>query len=425
MQRFFFNQEIVMLETIPTRAICLAKFSERLKSECYGRKVVSSYPSCVDRFVDYLERKGLTVYTVQPTEVDRYLKALRMVRKRRGCVARKSLRKVHRAAIHMLLRLFHDQWPPVPAALSEAESLHRQFVAGYDAWMIDVHGLAANTRCYRCAESHRFLAWWAERASGNPLSQISVSELDAFLHWRSSCVCRASLAVVVGSLRGVLRYLHESGRAPVDLSAAIHGPRLYALAGVPSALRAEDLTRMLGSAQAKRSPLGRRDYAILTLLATYGLRAGELVALRLEDIDWRNELIRVRHTKTKTRSELPLLRKPAEAILAYLRHGRPQTQRREVFLRTLAPFHPLSGPSPLFKIIARNLVDAHSIPPGKRGPHALRHARAASLLRGAVPLKTIGDVLGHRSPQSTMIYLKLATRELREVALDLPVGAAS
>jgi site-specific recombinase XerD len=225
-------------------------------------------------------------------------------------------------------------------------------------------------------------------------------------------------------MRSFLRYLHESGQVPVDLSAAIHGPRVYALDSIPSALRAEDVTRLLESARAKRSPLGRRDYAILTLLATYGLRAGELVALRLEDIDWRNELIRVRHTKTKTYSELPLLRKPAEVILAYLRHGRPQTQQREVFLRSLAPYHPLT-PGPLNKIIARNLVDAHSIPPGKRGPHALRHARAASLLRGAVPLKTIGDVLGHRSPASTMVYLKMATRELREVALDLPVGVAS
>ena len=414
-----------MLETSPTRAICLAKFSERLKSECYGRNVVSSYPSCVERFVDYLERKGLTVYSVQPTEVDRYLKALRMVRKRRGCLARKSLRKVHRAAIHMLLRLFHDRWPPVPAALSEAESLRRQFVAGYDAWLNEVRGIAGNTRCYRCAEAHRLLAWWAERASGNPLSRLLVSDLDAFLQWRSARLSRGSVAVVVGSLRSVLRYLRESGQVPVDLSATIHGPRLYALDGIPSALRGEDITKMLQSARAKRSPLGRRDYAVLTLLATYGLRAGELVALRLEDVDWRNELIRIRHTKTKTRSELPLLRKPAEAILAYLRYGRPQTERREVFLRTLAPYHPLSGPSPLYKIIERNLVDAHSIPPGKRGPHALRHARAASLLRGAVPLKTIGDVLGHRSPTSTMVYLKWATRELRSVALDLPAGAAS
>ena len=413
-----------MLDTTPTRAVCLATFSHQLQSERYSRKVVSNYPSRVDRFLDYLERKALTVHSVQPKEVDHYLKTLRMVRKRRGRLARKSLRRGHRAAIHMLLRLFHERWPPTPAPVGEAEFLHRQLVAGYEAWMNEVHGIAGNTRCYRCAEGHRFLAWWAERGSGNPLSRLSVSDLDAFLQWRSTHLSRGSVAVVVGSLRSILRYLHESGQAPVDLSAAIHAPRLYALDGIPSALRAEDVTKMLRFARAKRSPLGRRDYAILTLLATYGLRAGELVALRLEDIDWRNELIRVRHTKTKTHSELPLLRKPAEAILAYLRHGRPQTQRREVFLRTLAPYHPLT-PGPLNKIIARNLVDAHSIPPGKRGPHALRHARAASLLRGAVPLKTIGDVLGHRSPESTMVYLKLATRELREVALDLPVGAAS
>jgi site-specific recombinase XerD len=413
-----------MLETSPTRAVCLAKLSHRLQSECYGRPAVSNYPGCVDRFLDHLEKKGLTVYSVQPTDVDRYLKVLRMIRKRRGCLAQKGLRSTHRAAIHMLLRLFHEQWPPMPAPVNEAESLRRQLVATYDAWLNEVHGIADNTRCYRCAEAHRLLAWWDDRASGNPLWRLSVSDLDAFLQWRSSRWGRGSIGVVVASMRSFLRYLHESGQVPVDLSAAIHGPRVYALDSIPSALRAEDVTKLLESARAKRSPLGRRDYAILTLLATYGLRAGELVALQLEDIDWRNELIRVRHTKTKTHSELPLLRKPAEAILAYLRYGRPQTQRREVFLRTLAPYHPLT-PGPLNKIIARNLVDAHSIPPGKRGPHALRHARAASLLRGAVPLKTIGDVLGHRSPESTMVYLKLATRELREVALDLPVGAAS
>jgi hypothetical protein len=122
-----------MLETSPTRAVCLARLSHRLQSECYSRMIVSNYPGCVDRFLDHLERKGLTVYSVQPTDVDRYLKVLRMVRKRRGCLARKSLRTIHRAAIHMLLRLFHEQWPPVPAPVNEAESLRRQLVAGYDS----------------------------------------------------------------------------------------------------------------------------------------------------------------------------------------------------------------------------------------------------------------------------------------------------
>jgi hypothetical protein len=125
----FFTQEIVMLETSPIRAVCLAKLSHLLQSERYSRKVVSNYPSRVDRFLDYLERKGLTVYSVQPTEVDRYLKTLRMVRKQRGRLAKKGLRRGHRAAIHMLLRLFHERWPPTPAPVSEAEFLHRQLVA--------------------------------------------------------------------------------------------------------------------------------------------------------------------------------------------------------------------------------------------------------------------------------------------------------
>jgi site-specific recombinase XerD len=122
-----------MLETSPTRAVCLAKLLHLLQNERYSRKVISNYPSRVDRFLDYLERKGLTVHSVQPTEVERYLKTLRMVRKRRGRLARKSLRRGHRAAIHMLLRLFHEQWPPVPAPANEAESLRRQLVAGYDS----------------------------------------------------------------------------------------------------------------------------------------------------------------------------------------------------------------------------------------------------------------------------------------------------
>src|ERR1039458_234599 len=235
-----FTQEIVMLETSPTRAVCLAKLSQRLQSECYVRKVVSNYPSCVDRFLDYLEGKGLTVYSVQPTEVDRYLKVLRMVRKRPGCLARKGLRSTHRAAIHILLRLLHEQWPPVPAPVNEAESLRRQLVAAYDAWLNEVHGIADNTRYSRCAEALRLLAWWDDRASGNPLWRLSVSDLDAFLQWRSSRWSRGSIGVVVASMRSFLRYLHESGQVPVDLSAAIHGPRVYALDRIISAYPAQD-----------------------------------------------------------------------------------------------------------------------------------------------------------------------------------------
>jgi integrase len=161
------------------------------------------------------------------------------------------------------------------------------------------------------------------------------------------------------------------------------------------------------------------------LLSTYGIRARELIALRLEDIDWRNEVLRIRHSKTNTHSELPLLRTAAAAILEYLKKGRPQTERRELFLRALAPYRPLSGAAALHHCIERHLGKCATSRPGKRGAHALRHARAATLLSASVPLKTIGDVLGHASPNSTMIYLKWATQELRAVGLDLPAGVSS
>lgn len=165
--------------------------------------------------------------------------------------------------------------------------------------------------------------------------------------------------------------------------------------------------------------LGLRDYAVLLLLATYGLRATEVVTLRLEDIDWRRDVIRVRHSKTGTHSELPLLREVGEAVLRYLRKGRPRNGHREVFLRLHAPYRPFKEGS--LNCITRARLKAAGISPeGKRGPHAFRHARAVSLLRSGVTLKIISDVLGHTSADAVGVYLKLATEDLRKVGLELP-----
>ena len=156
------------------------------------------------------------------------------------------------------------------------------------------------------------------------------------------------------------------------------------------------------------------------LLVTYGLRAGEVTALRLSNIDWRRERLRIRQSKTGADLELPLLRDPADALLDYLCRARPTTSVREVFLRACAPYRALRGAASLYHIITRRLAAVGVHPTGKRGAHTLRHALAGRLLRSGVPLKVIGDVLGHRSARSTAVYLKLATDDLRSVALDLP-----
>ena len=127
--------------------------------------------------------------------------------------------------------------------------------------------------------------------------------------------------------------------------------------------------------------------------------------------------MRVRHSKTGACSFLPLLAPVGEALLAYLRHGRPRTDRREVFIRSRAPYRPLQN---LHSEIRSRLWAAGVKPPGKCGPHVFRHARAVELLRASVPQKIIGDLLGHRSAESTIPYLKLATEDLRAIALDVP-----
>lgn len=228
---------------------------------------------------------------------------------------------------------------------------------------------------------------------------------------------RRSLKDVAERLRGLMRHLHRTGKTAVDLAPQIIAPMLYAYEGIPSALSSEQIETVLNSARKDGSPVGLRDFAILQLLATYGLRAGEIAHLRLGDLDWRAETLRIRHSKTGAESLLPLMAPVGDALIDYLRYGRPKTDAREIFIRARAPYRPLSM---IQSAVYRRIEAAGVKPNGKRGPHIFRHAQAVSLLRADVPRKVIGDVLGHRSTESTIPYLKLATEDLRAIALEIP-----
>lgn len=228
---------------------------------------------------------------------------------------------------------------------------------------------------------------------------------------------RVSLKDYAERLRSLLRYMYRTRYVASDLAAHVVSPTLYAYEGIPSILEPDQIAAVLETTKRDRSPMGLRDYAMLLLLATYGLRSGEVRNLAIEDIDWRSETLRVRHSKTGVCSHLPLLPHVGEALLAYLRHGRPKTDRREIFMRSRAPYRPLRT----FASEVRSRLSAAGVkPPGKSGPHIFRHARAVEMLRASVPQKIIGDLLGHRSTEATIPYLKLATEDLRAIALDVP-----
>lgn len=222
---------------------------------------------------------------------------------------------------------------------------------------------------------------------------------------------------MASDLRCFMRYLHCAGRISSDLTAFVIAPKLYAFETIPSALRDEEGRAVVDTVRQDHSAKGLRDYAVLMLLDAYGLRDEEVIHLRLEDFDWHNDKLYIRRSKTRTESCLPLLSAVGEAILAYLQNGRPNTSAREIFIRTRPPYRPLCS---LYQLIQSRLKEADVHPAGKHGAHAFRHARAVSLLRAGVSTKLIGDILGHRSAASTMIYLKLATDDLRAIALEIP-----
>ncbi len=398
----------------------LAVLQDHFRAERYSDGTIWNYPVAVRRFLRALERRGLTVETVTAADVDRHLDSLRLRRYRRPFPDHS--RRMHRAAIQMLLRLVRGKWPPEIGPTTAHEIADREIVNAYDAWMSELRGLAASTRRHRRCETHRLLQWL--RGQKKSVAALCIADLDAYVAQRSASMRRTSIAEMTSTLRGVLRYLHGSGRLAEELASEITGPPIYALEGIPSTIRVEDVQRALKTTRLDRSALGRRDYAILMLLSTYGLRGGEILGLRLSDIDWRHERLHIRHSKTGAHSELPLLRGPADALLDYLKHGRPTTTVREVFIRACAPYGALTASAALHHLLTRRLAAIGVSLTGKRGAHVLRHSRAVSLMRGGVPLKVIGDVLGHRSERSTSAYLKLATEDLRAVALDLPAGVS-
>jgi integrase/recombinase XerD len=398
----------------------IAELSKSLTEQNYNPVVVANHRLYARAFLDYLAARDMPVATVTPSQVEQYFcHAVQRFRVRYGRSPSPRWHRLPHAAICKLLRLAQGTWPPAAEIDPDAAFRHAIYHE-YEAWLRDERGLADATIDALLREARRFLESQSGRGGADGLRALSVRDIDLYMDMRARGLRRISLAKVAAWLRSLLRHLHRTGRIPTDLTPHVIGPMLYAYEDIPSTLDGSQIATVLAVTRKDRSPRGLRDYAILQLLATYGLRQGEICKLRLDDVDWRAESLRIRHTKTSACSCMPLLTPIGEALLDYLRLGRPRVDRREVFIRSFAPYTCMKN---LYGMVQRRLSAAGVTPPGKRGPHVFRHARAVELLRASVPQKIIGDVLGHRSTASTNAYLKLAIEDLRTVALDVPGSA--
>ncbi len=222
---------------------------------------------------------------------------------------------------------------------------------------------------------------------------------------------------VAKSLRSFLRFLFRHGATAADLSLAVPTVRRWRFSDVPRYVSAEDVERLLGACD-RSTATGRRDHAILLLLARLGLRAGEVVALELDDLRWRDGEIVVRG-KGLVHDRIPLLPDVGAALALYLRKDRPDARSRRVFLRATAPRRGFYGAGAVSLIVKRAFARA-GLHPRCRGAHTLRHSLATALVRRGASMAEIGEVLRHRSPDTTAIYAKLDFDALREVALPWP-----
>lgn len=396
-------------------------------------EALALFGSLLEEFFQWLRQKGYTLLSLE----NRLWKVPKL---------ESWLRQRHKRTLEDLsqqdLRAAYDHFrgaPDLPGLirgmrvfLSERGLIpdgHRPPASGLERELIDfggylrqVRGLADHT-----IESHQlyvrlFLKFL--KFAGDPavLRTVKIHQVESFLRLAAKTNNRFSLQHVVAAIRAYLRRQHAQGILPQPLHEQIDTPRVYRLERLPRALRWDDVSALLRSIDCTQ-PGARRDFTILYLAIRYGLRSGELVSLRLDDIDWRAGTLRVPQFKTKQTLVLPLTDEAGDILCRYLREARPPTLHRELFLRRRAPVDPLTAAA--VHDLLEDRVERSGLPLGRVNPHALRHSFAVHLLRERVSVKAIGDTLGHRDAESTAVYLRLATDDLRQVGLPLPKPVAA
>jgi site-specific recombinase XerD len=353
-------------------------------------------------------REGLSVSALTPTTVNAYF-AERRARYHNSVTAR---------SVRPLLDYLQELGvvaAPVPAAASSA---CEQLLGRYRDYLLVERGLVASTVELNVRMVRPFLATQVRADGQLDLQGLCVGEVATFVVAQSHKRPR-SVGRLVTALRSLLRFLHVDGVTDRPLAGAVPSVASWSLSGVPQALTSDQMTALLNSCDRSTST-GCRDFAILTLLARLGLRAGEVAILNLDDIDWRRGEITVRGKGNRV-DQLPLPSDVGEAIVEYLRRARPRAARgRTVFVWTHAPYRGLT--SNAVTTVVANAGRRAGI--GLIGAHRLRHTAATAMLHAGGSLTEIGQVLRHRRVLTTAIYAKVDREALRQVARPWPGDAA-
>jgi integrase/recombinase XerD len=419
------NKEIVMLEhyfvkpgTIDRiRASWIGEPTERyvawLHDHRYSARIVHRRVPLLMQFGEFAKARGAKAWADLPNHLDSF--TAHWVREHEGDSrtdwATKGLANFARNPIQQLFQQLLPDYS-VRGSKQCTEPLVDR-APGFFDYLRRERGLRnATLKLY--FHSLRRLERYLQRIGLVELVALSPAVLSAFVRDSSRDLAKPGLKVLCSHLRVFMGYLHRQGLVARDLDHAIEAPASYRLADIPRSISWGEVRRLLESLD-RRDALGKRDYAILLLLVTYGLRAREVAELTLDDIDWKRERLNVPERKCGHSTAYPLSSIVGEALIEYIRHARPPIEDRKLFFQATAPYPPLTS-NAISQRVSRYLRKAN-IPVTRPGSHTLRHSCVQRLVDANLDLKTIGDYVGHRSPASTEIYTKVAVETLRDVAL--------
>ena len=331
---------------------------------------------------------------------------------------KQSIQTGDRLALKRWLSVLRDAGTIAPPALSPITP-QDQILAGFGDYLQRERGLAPGTFIKHLPKIRRFLCEVCPVGTGD-LGKISQADVVRYVERHARDWSPKSGKVMCSSLRAFLRYLHHKRLHPVLLDGCVPSIREWKLANLPTYLRAEQVQNVLDGCD-RATAIGRRDYAILMMLAKLGLRAGEVATLTLDDIDWRSGEMRIR-AKGRQRARMPIPPDVGAAVVAYLRDGRPKSSCRRLFLRTSAPRVGFASGCAI-TIIARAALERAGISGfAHQGAHLFRHSLATELLRSGATLSEIGQLLRHKSHDTTRIYAKVDIDTLRTLSLPWPGG---
>ena len=407
------NEQVVLLRAPEgPLAAYVAAFSKWTDEQGYAPYSLHRRVRVAADFSRWLAQKAVRLRSVGSGHSAQYLRY--RARRLRNCEGEATTLK-------QLLDFLRDRGA-IPAEKRHRPRLSAvdRYAKSFERYLCEERNLAKATIVNYVPFIHAFLN---DRFGNCPvtLSRLSAGNVVRFVQRQASLLHLKRAKLLTTALRAFLRYARYRGDIGLDLAAAVPIVANWSMSSIPRAIAPDQVRQLLASIN-RRTALGRRDFAILLLLARLGLRAGEVASLELDDVDWQAASLSV-HSKGGRRLQLPLPTEVGEAIVAYLRHGRPTSSTsRRVFLRARAPIGGFLGAGTVGTIV-RHAIQRAGIDAPTTGAHQFRHGLATDMLRHGASLAEIGELLGHRSPETTKIYTKVDLDALRTLALPWPGGA--